>query len=113
MRKSSMNIFSFILKLLLILLLISCVFGVVYLRSSYLTLEYSLGDLEKKKMDSLKERKMLFAEKTGLLSFEKLEASQKSEGFILPNRVKVVHLSKQKKTLPFKTSLERGRLAEP
>ena len=101
--KSRLHILSFIFKPLLIGLLIIGIFGLVYLRSSILKLEYSLGDLEKKKVNCLKERKMLFAEKTSLLSFAKIEASQgNSDGFVLPDRIKVVHLSKQKKYLPYK-----------
>lgn len=113
-RRNGINILSIIVKPLLVVFLIFCVFGLVYLRSSFLTLEYSLGDLEKKKMDCLKERKMLLAEKTSLVSFAKLEASYNDgEGLVLPKRVKVVHTSKQKGHLPYKASLKRGQLAEP
>jgi hypothetical protein len=107
-------ILSFFLKPLLVLLLISGVFGVVYLRSSVMKLEYSIGELEKKKVDYLKERKMLLAQKTSMLSFEKLEASfGNRQGFVLPDRVKVIHVDKQKRYLPRKTSLEKRQLAEP
>lgn len=114
-KKSGMNLLLFICKPLLVLLLIIGVFGLVYLRSSCVKIEYSLGDLEKKKMNYLKERKMLLAEKTKLLSYAKLEASHSdSEGFSLPDRrMKVIYLAKQKKSLPYKASLERSQLAEP
>jgi len=110
------NILSFIYKPLLIVILILGVFSLVYLRSSFLRLEYSLGDLEKKKMHYLKERKMLLAEKTKLLSFAQLGTSHGygSEGFSLPDRrMKVVYLAKEKGSLPHKASLERSQLAEP
>lgn len=95
-------------------LLIFGIFGLVYLRSGFLQLEYSIGDLEKKKMNYLRERKMLLAEKTSLLSFARFEASYKDgEGFVLPDRIKVVHLSKVKGSLPVRVSLERGKLSEP
>jgi hypothetical protein len=107
-------IFSFILKPLLIALLLLGVFGLVYLRSGVMRLEYSLGDLEKIKMNYLRERKMLLAEKTSLLSFERLDASLGgSQGFVFPDRVKVIHIKKQKGSLPYKASLERRRLIEP
>jgi hypothetical protein len=114
-RKSGINLLLFLCKPLLIAFLIVGVFGLVYLRSSFVKLEYSLGDLEKKKMNCLKERKMLLAEKTKLLSYAKLEASPSDgEGFSLPDRrMKVVYLTKQKNTLPYKASLERSQLAEP
>jgi hypothetical protein len=112
--KHTCSIFSFVLKPFLILLLIVGVFGLVYLRSNFLTLEYSFGELEKKRMNCLKEQKMLLAEKTSLLSFAKLESSRGSTGgFVLPDRVKVIHISKEKRYLPYRASLERRQLTEP
>jgi hypothetical protein len=106
-------IFSIILRPLLIALLIVGVFGLVYLRSSVMTLEYSLGDLEKTRRNYLRERKMLLAEKTSLLSFERVEASlSRSHGFVLPDRIRVIHVKNRKETLPYNASLER-KLPEP
>ena len=48
---SGRNMVSFIFKPLFIALLLVGVFGLVYLRSSVMTLEYSLGELEKTKMN--------------------------------------------------------------
>jgi len=108
------SIFSFFLKPFLMVLLIVGIFGLVYLRSSFLTLEYSFGELEKKRMSCVKEQKMLLAEKTSLLSFAKLESSRGSTGgFVLPDRIKVIHVSKGKRYLPYRASLERKQLAEP
>ncbi len=108
---SGRNMFSFIFKPLIIAVLLVGVFGIVYLRSSVMTLEYSLGELEKTKMNYLRERKMLFAEKTSLLSIEKVGASLSgSQGFVFPNRVRVIHLNKQKGSLPYNASLERRQL---
>ena len=113
-QKSRMNILSFICKPLLIALFVFGVFGLVYLRSSFLKLEYSLGDLEKKKMSCLKERKIMLAERARLLSFARLEtAHSDSESFVLPDRVKVIHMDKQGRSLPYRVSLERKQLAEP
>lgn len=100
-------IFSIILRPLLIALLLVGVFGLVYLRSSVITLEYSLGDLEKTKRNYLRERKMLLAEKTSLLSFERVEAAlSRSRGFVLPDRIKVIHVKNRKETLPYNASLK-------
>jgi hypothetical protein len=113
-KKGGMNLLACVCKPLLIALLILGVFGLVYLRSSFLRLEYSLGDLEKKKMNYLKERKILLAEKTKLLSFAQLETSHDdSEGFSLPDRIKVIHLEKQIGSKPYKASLETSQLVEP
>ena len=112
--KQTCSIFSFVLKPFLILLLVIGVFGLVYLRSNFLTLEYNFGELEKKRMNCLKEQKMLLAEKTSLLSFAKMESSRGSTGgFVLPDRMKVIHVSKGKRYLPYRASLERRPLTEP
>lgn len=105
---SSRNIISFICKALFTVLFIFGVFGLVYLKSSVMKLEYSLGDLEKTKMNYLRERKMLLAEKTRFLSLEKFEASSSGTyGFVFPDRIRVIHVKKQKDSLPYKASLER------
>lgn len=112
--RHSCGICSFVLKPFLVLLLIVGIFGLVYLRSNFLTLEYSFGELEKKRMSCLKEQKLLLAEKTSLLSFAKLESSRGSTGgFVLPDRIKVIHISKEKRYLPYKASLERRQVTEP
>jgi len=114
MRGKSFAILSFAIKPLLICLIVVGIFGLVYLRSGFLKMEYGLSELEHKKMTYLKERKMLLAEKTSLLSFAKFEGDfNGKEGYILPDRLRVVHLSKQKNYAPYKASLEKKQLAEP
>ncbi|MEW6215169.1 MAG: hypothetical protein AB1478_08215 [Nitrospirota bacterium] len=105
---------SFILKPLFITLLLFGVFCIVWLRSNVVTLEYNLGDLEKKRIECLKERKMLRAEKASLLSFERVNASlSRNYGFVFPDRVRVIYVKRQKGSQPYKASLKRGQLAEP
>ncbi|OGW39575.1 MAG: hypothetical protein A2Y97_11930 [Nitrospirae bacterium RBG_13_39_12] len=106
-------IFTFVLKPLFIALLLIGVFCLVYLRSSVMTLEYKLSDLEKTKMDYLRDRKMLLAEKTSLLSLKKIASLTETQGFILPDRIKVIHVREQRGLLPYKASLERRQLTEP
>jgi hypothetical protein len=102
------TILSFVVKPFLIGLIVIGVFGLVYLRSGFLKLEYSLSDLEQKKMHCLKERKMLLAERISLVSFAKFEGNfDGREGFVIPDRLKVIHMSTQKRYLPYKASLER------
>lgn len=111
--RRNMNILSFILKPLVMIFMVFVVFGLVYLRSSFVKLEYTLGDLEKKRTDCLKERKMLIAERTSLLSFAKFESSHNElEQFVLPDRIKVIHVDRQKRQLPYKVSLEKRQLTE-
>ncbi len=114
MKRSGMSILSFVVKPLMIALLIIGIFSLVYLRSSFLKLEYSLGDLEKKRMNYLRERKMLLAEKIRMISYAQLEASHSDdEGFTQPDRTKVIHLYRQKGSQPYRASLEKSQLTEP
>lgn len=105
---------SLMFRAFLIILLIVGGFAVVYLRSSFIKLEYSVASLEKEKKNYLKERKMLLAQKSGFLGFEKLGASlNKDQEFIIPDRLKVIHIQKAERYLPHKASLESRSLPEP
>jgi hypothetical protein len=106
-------LFPGIAKMLIIAFLLCGLFGIVYLRSSVMQLEYTIGDLEKTKMNQLRERKMLLAEKTSLLSFEKIEASLSgSQGFVLPDRIRVIHVKKHEEIAPYRTALEKKQMRE-
>ena len=106
-------LFNALIKPLIIVVLLVGLFGIVSLRSSVLQLEYTIGSLEKEKMEQLRERKILLAEKTSLLSFEKIEASLSgSQGFVLPDRVRVIHVEKQERLLPYRTALEKKHMTE-
>ena len=112
--KQKHRFLSWVFRSFLVVLLVVGVFGLVYLRSNYLRLEYCLGDLEKKKTQALREKKMLLAVKTSLVSFAKMEAPQAgTDGFVLPDRIKVIHIDTQKKYMPYRASLERRQLSEP
>ena len=113
-RKTRMSLVTFVLRPVVIVLLFAGVFGLVYLRSNVTKLEYSLGELEKKKVQCLRDQKMLFAEKTSQLSFARLESSPDNrDGFILPDRLRVVHVSKDAGSLPRYASLKQKHLAGP
>jgi hypothetical protein len=106
-RTGSRGILAFIFKVLFIAFLLVGAFGIVWLRSNVIRLEYTLSELEKKRMEYLKERKILLAEKAGILSFEKVEASlSRNYSFILPDRVRVIHIKKESRSLPYKASLK-------
>jgi hypothetical protein len=108
------NIMSFMLKPLCIVFLLFAQFGLVWLKSNVITLEYNISNLEKKKAECLNEKKVLFAEKAGLQSFENIESSLSGNyGFVFPDRVKVIHVKKQKGSLPYKASLDRKQFEGP
>jgi len=111
-RRKSMT--SFLFRFSCIALLLVGQFSLVWLKSHVLNLEYNIGVLEKMKADHIKERRLLLAEKAGLQSLERLEAAaMASNSFIFPDRVKVIHVKKQKGSLPHKASLEKKQLVTP
>ncbi len=105
---------TFILKPLCIALLLAGQFSLVWLKSNVLTLEYKIGVLEKMKAEQIKERRLLLAEKAGLQSLERLEASSmENDSFVFPDRVRVIHVKRQKGSLPHKASLGKRQLVGP
>ncbi|MCL4455917.1 MAG: hypothetical protein M1147_12885 [Nitrospirae bacterium] len=101
MRKE--NRFLSVLKPLAVIMLLISVFGIVWLRSSFVTIEYRISSLEKKKNVLMKERKMLAAERASLLSVERI-GSATADKFAFPDRVKVVYVRKTKDEEPYRAS---------
>lgn len=108
------SLMSFIFKPFCITVLLVGHFTLVWLKSHVLDLEYSISVLEKMKAVHIKERRLLLAEKAGLQSLERLEASAtKNRSFIFPDRVKVIHVKKQREALPRKVSQKKRQLVSP
>lgn len=99
---------SCVLKPLFVVFLLSGIFGIVWLRSSILTMEYSISELEGKKMERLREAKMLLAERAMLLSMQKIEKTAvKSLGLVFPDRTRVVYV-KGAAQGPLRASFEKS-----
>ncbi|MGQ9569371.1 MAG: hypothetical protein ACUVUQ_00735 [Thermodesulfovibrionales bacterium] len=108
------NIFFFLLKPLCIAILLFAHFGLVWLKSNVISLEYDISSLEKKKEECLKERKILFAEKANLQSFEVINSSMSEDyGFVFPDRVKVIHVKRQRGPSPYRVSMEGKNIGSP
>ena len=83
-----------LLKPVSLLLLLFMVFGIVWLRSSVVSLEYSLSNLEKKRSDIIKENKVLAAEQANLLYIGRIQTmASNGTGFEFPDRVRVVYVN--------------------
>jgi hypothetical protein len=108
------NMVFFIVKTICVVLLMFSLFGLVWLKSNVVSLEYKISILEKKKEDHLKDRRILLAKKAGLQSFETLQSSlRENQGFVFPDRVRVIHVKRQKGSLPYKASLEKRQISGP
>jgi len=96
------------LKPLFVVFFLGGIFGIVWLRSSILTMEYSISELECRKMERLREAKMLLAERAMLLSMQKIEKTAvRSLGLVFPDRTRVVYV-KGAAQGPLKASFEKN-----
>jgi hypothetical protein len=109
MRCRKGNGFISVLKPLSIALLLFMVFGIVWLRSSVVSLEYSLSNLEKKKSGIMKENKTLAAEQANLLYVGRLQnVASNGAGLEFPDRVRVVYVNTSGKPNVYTASLTVG-----
>jgi cell division protein FtsL len=95
------------LKPLSIVVLLLSIFSIVWLRSSIVSLEYNISNLEKKKTELMIQRKILTAERANLISVERFENAA-SNGLVFPDRIKVVHVKKAKEIEPYRVSFKEG-----
>jgi hypothetical protein len=108
------GIFSFFLVPVSVALILFGIFSIVWLRSSVKTAEYGIAALDHKRMEILRERKTLMAEKASLLSIQSVKNKGSGKlGLVFPDRVKVVYVKKDGKSSPFKASLEGRQLSGP
>ncbi|MCC6345624.1 MAG: hypothetical protein IT388_00395 [Nitrospirales bacterium] len=95
-----------LLRWLSVAALLFSFFAIVWLRSSVVSVEYSLSRLEKKEADLAKEKKTLVAERANLLYVGRLEAvAANGSGLVFPDRAKVVYVKRAMKQEPYKVAL--------
>ena len=107
---------SFLYKPLCVVILLSGLFGLIWLRSGVVATAYDLRNLEEKKMDSLKDRKILLAERAKLMSLEKIDASFRGNlqaetrlaagDNMFSNRVRVIHIKRNSVPGTYRASLQ-------
>lgn len=94
----SRNVLKFYEWFLLFFLLSAGVVGIIWIRSAITALEYNIAKLEQTKLELVKERKVLLAERASLTSYGKIEeAISRKQGLHLPDR-RYVHLKKRPET---------------
>lgn len=108
------GLFSFFMVPLSVALILFGIFSIVWLRSSVRTAEYSIAALDHRRMEILRDRKTLMAEKAGLLSIQSVKSKGSGKlALVFPDRIKVVYVKKDGKNTPFKASLEGRQLSGP
>jgi hypothetical protein len=88
--------YNWLLKVLLASIVLSLIFAVVWVRSSYFSLEYKIYSLEKKKTELIKSRKLLTAQRANLISAQRF-GNFIAGGFTYPDRIKVTYVKGYKK----------------
>jgi len=120
MRRSSNDFLGFIYKPLCIVILFFGLFGLVWLRAGVVSISYDLRNLEEKKMEALKDMKMLLADRSKVISLANISSTLQgqgqrqdngdykrvSSGYVFTDRVKVIHVKKRTVPETFKASLE-------
>lgn len=95
-----------LLKPASLLVLLFMVFGIVWLRSSVVSLEYSLSNLENKRSELAMERKLLAAEQANLLNIGRLQSvAVNGSSFGFPDRVRVVYVTTSGERDTYRASL--------
>lgn len=79
------------------------VFGLVWLRSSVISLEYHIGRMEKQKLEALKQKRAFEADLAALLSIRQVEDGN----LVFPDRKRVFYVKRDKGGIPYAASLRR------
>ena len=116
MRRPYNDFLEFMYKPLCIIILLFGLFSMVWLRSGVVSISYDLRNLEEKKMEALKDMKMLLADRSKVISLANIGTSMQrqdngdykrvSSGYVFPDRVKVIHVKKRTGPETYKASFE-------
>ncbi len=94
LRHKSMVVY--LVKPLCVALLLFGIFGIIWLRSNLISLEYTISELENKRMERLREAKMLMAERASMLSIQRVERTAVRDlGLVFPDRTRVVYVKEK------------------
>jgi len=112
--KANTTVLSLLYKPMLVAFVLIGLFGLIWLRSRIVAVNYEIHNLEEKKMDALTDMKLLLADRAKLMSLVKIDTSltgtatdrkYASNEYVFPDRVKVVHVRRSKGVEPYDVSL--------
>ena len=111
--KKGRSVLSYCIGPFCVTLILCGIFGIVWLRSNFTTLEYHISKLEYRKIEDLRETKMLMGRKASLLSLHRPDkAGTVRLGMVFPDRAKVVYV-KENKIGSYKASITRDQNGSP
>ena len=116
--KTDDSMVSLLYKPLCVVLLLLGLFGLIRLRSNVVAMNYDIRNLEEKKTEALKTMKVLLAERSKYASLENIAASFTNDihggkvsskpGYnLFGNRVRVIHIKKDKGPHTYRVSLKK------
>jgi hypothetical protein len=91
-----------LLKPVLVFLLLAGVFGLVWLRSSIISIEYAIGDMERQKAAAIVEAQLLSAELSALMSIR--EVDERKLALAFPDRQRVIYVKRDRGGGPYTAS---------
>jgi len=117
--KTNGSMLSLLYKPLCVVLLLLGLFGLIRLRSNVVAVNYDIRNLEEKKTEAIRNMKLLLAERSKYSSLEKVAASFESDirggevsnasgDNLFGNRVRVIHIMKNKGLQPYRASLDEA-----
>jgi cell division protein FtsB len=97
----------FVLKLSCFLYIVLCLFLMIWLRAAVVNLEYEIGDLDKQRVDLVRERKIMVARRANFYSTGKIEkVALRRLGMTMPERQNVYYVKRRLAAGPYRTSLK-------
>ncbi|MEN2995117.1 MAG: hypothetical protein ABDH19_07220 [Thermodesulfovibrio sp.] len=94
--------------IILVVFSLFAIFGILWIRSSVISLEYRLSSLEEKKKEMLNEKRFLLAEKAYLSSFVRINSCN-DQIFVFPDRQKIVYIFETPENLVKTASFNKNR----
>jgi hypothetical protein len=98
---------SYLITPVLCLLLLSGIFSLVRLRSSFMSIEYRMGDLERQKTDALKQQKVLAAQLAAMLSIR--EVGKRNLSLVFPDRKSIFYVKRDTGGVPYSAAMSGGQ----
>lgn len=90
------SMLSYLLKSLLIISILTGIFGLVWLRSNITQVEYQIGVLEAERAYALRQMKALIAKRASALSMKEVQLRGiEVAGLSYPDRKKVIYVKRQ------------------
>lgn len=100
------NRFSYLIAPVLCLVLLSGIFSLVRLRSSFISIEYSMGALERQKTEALRRQKVMAAQLAALFSIR--EVGKRDIALVFPDRRRVFYVKRDAGGVPYSAALNKG-----